>query len=118
MSELKIPIREISVHLVAPGIGERDYRLSEGATLADLLSRSGTSTTDRVVLVDGLSPEGLLPLRAGMVVTVVPKPGNAAGAEPWRATIPAFRDEALAREYFEILQARRREDKSDEDQDG
>jgi hypothetical protein len=41
-------------------------------------------------------------------VTIVPQPGNAAGAEPWRATIPALRDEDLFREYTEALEARRR----------
>lgn len=118
MSELKTSTREILVHLVGPGVDERDYSLPEGATLADLLDRSGTSTEDLVVLVDGLPPEGLLPLRAGMVVTIVPGPGNAAGSEPWRAAVPALRDEALAREYSEILRARRREDDTDEDQGG
>jgi sulfur carrier protein ThiS len=118
MSELKTSAREISVHLDGLGVGERDYILPEGATLADLLSRSGTSTADQVVFIDGVPLERLLPLRAGMVVSVVPRLTNGGGGEPWRATIPALQDDDLSREYFEILEARRREDKSDADEGG
>jgi sulfur carrier protein ThiS len=118
MSESKTSAGEILVHLVSPGVGERDFRLSEGATLADLLSQSGTSTTNQTVFVDGFPPEATLPLRSGVVVTVVPRLRNASGEEPWRATIPAFQDEALLQEYSEILEARRREAPSDEVQGG
>jgi hypothetical protein len=41
-------------------------------------------------------------------VTIVPRTGDAAEDEPWRATIPSFRDETLFREYTEALEARRR----------
>jgi hypothetical protein len=118
MSKLKTSTEAILVHLVRLGVGVRDYHLSADATLADLLRQSGGSTTDQVVYVDGLPPEESLPLREGMVVTIVPKPGTAVGSEPWRAAIPAFRDEALFQEYSEILKARRGEDTSDEGQGG
>jgi hypothetical protein len=116
MSELKTSAEAILVHLVRPGVGVRDYHLAVGATLADLLRQSGSLATDQAVFVDGLPLEECLPLHEGVVVTIVPKPSNAAGTEPWRATIPAFRDEALFQEYSEILKARRSEDTSDEDQ--
>jgi hypothetical protein len=48
-----------------------------------------------------------LPLRDGAVVTIVPRPRNAAGEEPWRVDVPAFRDEDIAREYSEAMRARR-----------
>ena len=119
MSELKTSTEEILVHLVRPGVGERDYHLSAGATLADLLRLSETSTTNQAVFIDGAPPEEVLPLHEGVVVTIVPRPRNNAGDEPWRATIPAFRDEALFQEYSDALKARRQEVNPDEEgQDG
>jgi hypothetical protein len=114
MSE-KTSTAAIQVHLVRPGIAARDYHLPEGATLADLLRRSGAPAADQTVLVDGLTPEETLALRDGAVVTIVPRPGAATGNEPWRATIPASRDEDLFREYTEALEARRRAVEPDED---
>jgi len=107
MSEPKTSMVEILVHLVRPAVGARDYHLPEGATLADLLRLSRASTTHQAVFVDGVPPEEALSLRDGAVVTIVPRPANAATDEPWRATIPAFRDEALFQEYDETLKARR-----------
>jgi sulfur carrier protein ThiS len=118
MSELGTSTLKISVRLVTPGVGVRDYHLSEGSTLADLLRQSETSTTDRAIFVDGHPIEECLPLREGAVVTIVPKPENSAADEPWRAVVPAFRDEALFQEYSEILKTRRREDNPDEGQSG
>lgn len=103
MSELKTSAPEISIRLVGPGLSERDFHLPEGSTLADLLDRSGASTQDQAILVDGQPLAELLPLRPGMVITVVPRPKDDGLAEPWRGTIPAFQDEALFREYTEIL---------------
>src|SRR3954447_25042859 len=107
MSE-KTSTAEIQVHLVRPGVAAWDYQLPEGATLADLLRRTGSPAADQAVLVDGVTPEEALALRDGAVVTIIPRPGHAAGDEPWRATIPSFRDEVLSREYAEALEARRR----------
>jgi hypothetical protein len=118
MGELKSSTEEILVHLVRPGVGVQDYHLAEGATLADLLRQSGTSTTDQSVFVDGVPPEEGLPLSMGVVVTIVPRPGNDAGDEPWRAAVPAFRDEALSREYSETLKALRHGDDPEEGQGG
>jgi hypothetical protein len=55
MSE-KTSTAEIQVHLVRPGIAARDYHLPEGATIADLLRRSGAPAVDQAVLVDGVTP--------------------------------------------------------------
>jgi sulfur carrier protein ThiS len=118
MGELKTPTEEILVHLVRPGVGVQDYHLPEGATLADLLRQSGTSTTDQAVFVDGIAPEERLPLSMGVVVTIVPRHGNAAGDEQWRAAVPAFRDEALFQAYSEALKALRRGDDPEEGQGG
>jgi hypothetical protein len=109
MSETTTSTAEILVHFIRPGVGTGDYRLSEGATLADLLRLSGASTRDQAVLIDGVPPEEALPLRDGMVVTIVPRPRNAVGDEPWRAAVPALRDETVCREYSEAMKARRRD---------
>jgi sulfur carrier protein ThiS len=118
MSELGTPSLKISVHLLSPGVGVRDYHLAEGATVADLLRQSATSTTDQAIFVDGLPIEEGLSLREGTVVTIVPKPRISAADEPWRVVVPAFRDEALCQEYSEILESRRREDDPAEGQGG
>jgi hypothetical protein len=99
MSELKTSTEEILVHLVRPGVGARDYHRSAGATLADLLRLSETSTTNQAVFVDGVPPEEILPLHEGVAATIVPRPRNIVGDEPWRTAVPAFRDEALFQEY-------------------
>jgi hypothetical protein len=115
MSELKTSTEEILVHVVHPGVGARDFRMSAGATLADLLRLSGTSTTNQAVLVDGAPPEEILTLHEGAVVTILPRLRNSAGDEPWRATIPAFQDEALFQEYSDTLKALRDEVIPDEE---
>jgi hypothetical protein len=97
------------VRLVRLGVGVQKYDLPKGATLADLLHRSQVATTNQGIYVDGLPAEDSVPLRAGAVVMILPKPGNAAVDEPWRATIPSFRDEALFKQYTETLKARRRD---------
>ncbi len=115
MSELNISTAEIMVHLERPGVGTREYCLPAGATLADLLRLSETSVTNQAVFVDGAAPEEVLPLRDGAVVTIVPPSRNATGDEPWRGTIPAFRDEALFQEYSDVLKARRVEVNPDDE---
>jgi hypothetical protein len=115
MSDLKTATEEILVHLVSPGERMQDYHLTAGATLADLLRLSGTSTTDQDVFVDGVPPEEVLPLHAGVVVTIVPRPRYSVGDEPWRATIPAFQDEALFHEYSDAMKALRDEASPDEE---
>ena len=119
MSEPKTSTDEILVHLVRPGGEARDYHLAEGATLADLLRLSGVPPTgDRAVLVDGAPTEEALPLREGVVVTVIPGPGDAPAVEPWRAAVPAFGDDTLFEEYQEALRERRREMDPDEGRGG
>ncbi len=103
MIDPKASTGEILVHLVHPGVAAGDYHLSEGATLADLLRVSGISTTNQAIFVDGVPPDESLPLHNGIVVTLLPWPGE----EPWRAQIPSFRDESLFQEYTEALKARR-----------
>ena len=115
MSELKTSTEKILVHLVRAGNGAEDYNLSAGATLADLLYVSQTSTAHHTVFINGVPPDEAVPLHEGAVITIVPRPTDAAGGEPWRATIPAFQDEALYQEYSDALNARRREVNSDEE---
>jgi hypothetical protein len=118
MGDSKSTTEEILVHLVRPGVGVQDYHLAEGATLADLLRQSGASTADQAIFVDGIPPEEGLPLRMGAIVTLVPRPRATAGDEPWRAAVPAFRDEALFQEYSEALKARRHDGDPEEGQAG
>lgn len=114
MTKTRTSAVEISVHLVVPGVGTRDYHLAEGATLGDLLRLSGSETAHQTVFVEGLPFEEAVPLRDGAVVTIVPRPRSASGDEPWRASVPAFRDEELAREYSEAIRTRRETDPDEE----
>jgi hypothetical protein len=109
MSELKTSTAEILVHLVRPGVAKQDYHLAAGATVGDLVRLSQTSMENQAIFVDGVPLEETLPLHEGASVTIVPRPRNAAGAEPWRASIPAFQDEALFQEYSETVRDRRQE---------
>ncbi len=118
MSEPKTLSEEILVHLVRAGVGAQHYHLTEGTTLADLLRLSGSATTDQAVFVDGVPPEEGLSLHDGVVVTIVPRLKSATGDEPWCATVPAFRDEALFQEYSEALEIRRQEFVPEEGRDG
>jgi hypothetical protein len=93
--------------LVRPGVGARGYDLPEGETIAELLGQSGAATTNQAVYVDGVLAGGAAPLRDGAVVMIVPQPRIGAVDEPWRATIPSFRDDTLFQQYMEMLKARR-----------
>jgi hypothetical protein len=115
LSKPETSTSEILVHLVRPGVATRDYHLSEGATLADLVRLSGVSTTDQAVLVEGVPIEEALPLLDGAVVTIAPQSRNVVGIEPWRAAITAFQDDALFQEYRDILETRRHEMIPEED---
>jgi hypothetical protein len=105
------------VQLIRPGIGAQKYGLPAGATLADLLRRSGAVTTNQAIYIDGVLAEGTVLLHDGAVVAIVPRTRNAAVDEPWRVTIPSFRDEALFQQYTEVLKARRRDLGADEDEE-
>ncbi len=106
---------EIVVQLITPGVPVRDFHLSEGATLADLLRSSGVSTTDQKIFVGGIPIEEALTLSDGAVVTIVPQNKNGVGNEPWRGVISAFQDDALFEEYMAIIKAQRLEDYPDEE---
>ncbi|MGO9463753.1 MAG: hypothetical protein ACLQIB_48730 [Isosphaeraceae bacterium] len=103
------------VRLVRPGVGVQKFCLPRGATLAELLRQSDATTTDQAVYVDGVWTDETVPLHDGAVVMIVPRPRNATVDEPWRVTIPSFRDEALFQQYHEILKSRRRDVGEDED---
>jgi hypothetical protein len=105
----------IRVRLVRPGVGAQKYDLPKGATLEDLLRESEATAMNQAVYVDGVLAEGTIPLRDGAVVMIVPQPGNVAVAQPWRATVPSFQDDALFEQYREILKAHRRDLVPDED---
>jgi len=97
------------VRLVRPGFRVQKFCLPTGATLAELLRKSEAPTTNQVVYVDGVRTELTVPLHHGAVVMIVPQARNAAVDEPWRATIPSFRDEALFQQYTDVLKSRRRD---------
>ena len=105
------------VHFIRPGVGVQKYALPAGATLAELLCRSGAATKNQAIYVDDVMAEETAPLHDGAVVTIVPRPKNAAVDEPWRATIPSFQDDALFQQYTQILKARRQDLGPDEDEE-
>jgi hypothetical protein len=119
MSELKTSTEELLVHVVRPNVGARDYYMSAGATLADLLRLSETSIENQAILVDGVRTAEIVQLHAGAVVTILPQARKAAGTAPWREPIPAFRDDALFQEYSDAVKAHRHEVGSgEEDHEG
>jgi hypothetical protein len=107
----------IRVQFVRTGVGVQECPLPEGATLAELLRRLGVATTDQDVYVDGVVAEEAGPLHDGAIVMVLPQSPRAAVDQPWRATIPSFRDDALFRQYADRLESRRRQLGPDEDED-
>ncbi len=108
---------KILVRLVRPGAGVQKYCLPKGATLTELLRKSEALTTNHVVYVDGVRTEETVPLHDGAIVMIVPQPSNAAADEPWRATIPSFHDQALFRQYTDILKSRRSDLGEDKDEE-
>ena len=75
-------------------------RLAEGLPPERVADHAGIRTEEVTALAAGYAERGLPGIGLGGE--------NAADDEPWLATIPAFRDEALFREYAEALKARRR----------
>lgn len=63
MSDPKPSTERILVHLLRPGVGAEDYQLSRGATLAELLTRSGATTKRQAVFLDGVMAEESAPLQ-------------------------------------------------------
>ncbi len=107
---------KILVKIVQPGLGVQEYSLPEGATLAELLRRHGATTANQIVYVNGLIVEEKVLLHDGAVAVIVPQSRKIAGDEPWRATIPSFRDEALFRQYTDLLESGRQQLGPDEDE--
>jgi sulfur carrier protein ThiS len=107
---------KILVKIVQTGLGVQEYALPHGATLADLLRQHGVTTANQIVYVDGLLVEEKVPLHDGAVAVIVPQARKAAGEEPWRATIPSFRDETLFRQYTDLLKSGRHQLEPDEDE--
>ncbi len=105
----------ILVALVQPGVDIREYRLPKGGTVADLLSRSGASTTNQTILVDGGESEATLQLHEGAVVAIMPASGNGASDESQRANVPSLQDDDLFEQYREILKVRRKLRAQEED---
>ena len=99
---------EIVVTLARAGVEPRKYRLPEGSTLADLLNRSGTTTSEQTVLVDDVIPEEPLVLYDKAIVTIVPAPKNAAGGEPQQVGVPSLQDDLIFEQYRDILKVRRK----------
>lgn len=108
---------KVRIRLLRPGHPVERFCLVEGTTLAELLRRAGVATMNRVILMDGAPVEEKVLLQDGAVVTIVPTPRNASADQPWRATIPSFRDEALYQQYRDILETRRTGPGSVEDEE-
>jgi hypothetical protein len=99
---------EVVVTLIRAGLSAKKYRLPEGSTFEDLISRSGATTARQTVSVDGIIPEKPRPLHNGAVVIIAPAPKNAAGGELPHPAVPSLRDDDLFEQYRDILKARRK----------
>jgi sulfur carrier protein ThiS len=115
MSKPPTSTAEILVHLVRAGTETQEIHLAEGSTVADLLKVSGASTTNQAILINGVPIEEAVPLIDGAIVTISPSNGQTFGDAFWGRPITAFQDEALWREYREILEAQRRDSNDGED---
>lgn len=82
----------VQVTLLRPDVGQQIFKLAEGATLADLLRESGAAISSPNVLIDGYSIEDVLPLKSGMVITIVPQTSQTPSNGSWRETIGMFQD--------------------------
>lgn len=108
---------KIRVRLVRPGIGVHQYQLSGGATVADLLHTAEVVGANHEIYVDGLIAEETVPLHDDVIVLVIARARDAAVDQPWRATIPSFRDDHLFRQYTDALKSRRQQPEPDEGED-
>lgn len=99
---------EVVVTLIRAGVGARKYRLPEGSTIENLISRSGATTARQIVSVDGIIPEKSLPLHHGAVVIIVPAPKNSAGGQHPHPAVPSLQDDDLFEQYRDILRSRRK----------
>jgi hypothetical protein len=86
-------------------------RLAAGLSPAEAAKHAGIPKEEVEALATGYAERGL----AGVGLAGKPKSRGAGVEEPWRATIPSFRDEALFRQYTEALKARRRDLGPDQD---
>ena len=86
------------VTLLRLGVGKEEIALHEGATLADLFRLVGVRTDNQEIFIDGRTLPECLTLPADAIVSVVPKPRNAAGAGDWRGAIGISRDDPLFEE--------------------
>ena len=78
----------VRVQLVRPGVRTQKYCLPDGATLSELLRRSGVTTTNQAVYVDGVIAGEATPLHDGSVAMIVLEPRKGAVEEPWCADDP------------------------------
>lgn len=99
---------KIQVELIRPGVRARKYRLTKGDTVADLLSRSKISTTNRIVLIDNVEAVESSPLHEGAVVLIAPRATNGPQQDSSRPKIASLQDDAIFQQYREILKARRK----------
>jgi hypothetical protein len=86
-------------------------RLAAGLSPAEAATHAGIPKEEVEALATGYAERGL----AGVDLAGKPKARNTGVEEPWRETIPSFRDEALFQEYTEALKARHRDLVPDED---
>jgi len=99
------------VTLIRLGVGKQAYALPEGATLADLLRTAQVQAESQAIYIDGRPIEEHLVVQDGMVVTIVPKPKNAATDDRWRETIGMFADDPTFQEMVDAGRAIREADR-------
>jgi hypothetical protein len=88
-----------TVTVVTPGKESKTVEFAEGSTVADLLEAYDPFAS--AVLIDGKEPTEFIPVKTGMVITVVPRPGNALESHAWRETVGMFPDDELLQEMVE-----------------
>jgi len=107
MSAEPATVPKSRVTLLRMGVGKEEIELPEGATLADLVRLAGVRTDAQEIFIDGRTLLECLTLPPGAIVSVVPKPGNAAGAGDWRGAVGISRGDPLFEESVKAGRAYR-----------
>ena len=101
-----------TVTLVSPGKESQTVEFAEGSTLADLLKSHNLSSPEAAILIDGTELTEYIPLKTGMVITIVPQLGHATERDAWRETVGMFPDDGLFQEMVDAGTAIREADRA------
>jgi sulfur carrier protein ThiS len=92
--------RCVQVTLLRPGVGQQDFKLPEGATLADLLREAGQDGFDSNVLIDDQPVEEHVTLKSGTIITLPFKSTRSTVKRSWKDSVGTVQDTSAYREMI------------------